>query len=177
MSLDNVEKRVNIAVSIVTIIAIISGGVFGVIEYLDYKKEIRIKNTIDLVNRYHSGHVLESKLRTDKVWNEMYPSLIELFSTDSSSEAYEGFVLTIINKKNLNSPVSVLMGLFDETVVCIESDICDKETIDRYFLKSGRSFFNKYYPYICDQRSKWNDETIWVNVQKYYNPGSTGKIC
>ena len=177
MSLDNSEKEANIAVSIVTIIAIISGGVFGLVEYLEYKKESKIKNTIDLVTRYHSGHVLKSKLETDKVWNDMYPIMTEIFKTDKTSEAYEGFILTIIEKNNLTSSVSIVMGLFDETVVCLESEICDKSTIDNYFLKSGKSFFNKYYPFVCDQRNKWNDVTIWKNVQKYYNPDSMGKIC
>lgn len=177
MDLERAEKLGNISVSIVTIVAILCGGMFALFEYLDYKKESQRKNSLELVARYQQGEILKNRLKTDLAWEGIHGELIELFKKDTSKEAYENFVITVITKKELFAEVSSIMGLFEETVVCVNSGICDKETITNYFFTSGRSFFNKYYPYVCDQRTKWNDYTIWKRVQTYYNSQSIGKIC
>lgn len=177
MNLNDSEKLASIVVSIVTVLAIIGGGIFGLVEYMEYAKDTKIKTSLGLVTRYHTGQILKSKIKTDSAWNEVYSELTTLFKKDTSAEAYEEFVLTVVKKKDIYVDVNLIMGLFEETVICVDSGLCDKVTIDSYFKNSGRSFFNKYYPLVCDLRKKWNDKKIWLNVQTYYNPESLEKIC
>lgn len=177
MDLDKAEKMGNIAVSVVTILAIFCGGIFGLVEYLDYKNNEKIKNSLNLVNRFQSGEILNERLKADSIWQDVYQELITIFKADASPEAYEGFVIAVISKKKMEKSINSMMGIYEETVICVESGLCDQDTIDHYFSKSGRTFFNKYYPYVCNQRKKWNDPTIWENIQKYYNPKSIGKVC
>ena len=177
MNLDQAEKFGNICVSIVTILAILFGGIFGLIEYFDYKKSNRIENSLVLVERFNQGEILKNRAATSLVWQDLHQELINLFQKDSSPEAYEGFVLAVVKEKNLAKEVSSIMGFYEETAICVNAGLCETRTINRYFSKSGRSFFNKYYPYVCNQRTKWNDSSIWKNVQINYNPESIGKIC
>lgn len=177
MILDQAEKLGNVIVSIVTVLAIICGGIFGLIEYCDYKKSNRVKNSLDLVERYNKGETLKNRVITGVVWQGLNEELVSLLKNNRSPEAYEGFVISVIIEKDLAKEVSSLMGFYEETAICVNAGICDANTINSYFSKSGRSFFNKYYPYVCSQRAKWNDTSIWKNVQIRYNPESIGKIC
>lgn len=177
MSLDQAEKLGNVIVSIVTVLAILCGGIFGLIEYCEYKKSNRIKNSLNLVERYNKGEILRSRITSGAVWQDLNEELVSLSQRDNSPEAYEGFVLAVISEKKLTKEVSSIMGFYEETAICMSAGLCEEDTINSYFSKSGRSFFNKYYPYVCSQRIKWNDPSIWENVQIRYNPESIGKIC
>lgn len=177
MKLENVETVGNIAVSFSTTLALICGGIFGLVEYLDYKKDNSIKYSLSLVSRYQAEDVLKQRIKTDSAWQDANDDLVKLLKIDRSVSAYEGFLLSVVKKNELDAAIITLMGFYDETVVCVKSRICDKATINSYFLKSGRTFFNKYYPYVCLQRNIWSDPTIWFDVQRYFNPKSLGKIC
>lgn len=180
MNINNVEKNekiANIAVSIVTMFAIVIGGVFGLVQYFDYKEEIRVKNSLAILDRYHNDEVLKSNIKVYSAWSENYENLMKLIKEDPSAEAYEGFILALVEKKDLPIEINTIFNLYDETVVCVYSNLCDKDTIDNYFRESARSFFHRFYPVVCNQRKRWNDPTIWSRVEKFYNPESIGKIC
>jgi hypothetical protein len=69
------------------------------------------------------------------------------------------------------------MDFFDRVATCVDFGMCNKEIIDTFFLKAGQIFFRKYYPYVCDLRAKWRDNTIWSVTELYFNPVGVGRIC
>ena len=175
--LEQREKTANIAVSIATIIAILCGGLFGLVEYLDYKKSVKVENSLNLVNRFQSGEKIKDRRATDSAWQNNNKKFMTLRKKGNAQEMYEKFVINLIEKEKIKYNISSLMDFYEETVVCIQAGLCDQSTINDYFSKSGKTFFKKYYPYVCDQRNMWNDSSIWEKVQKYYNPKPKGKIC
>ncbi len=178
MTLDQWDKLSSTIVSFVTVVAIFSGGLFALIEYYGQKTDKKQSRSLTLVSEYHSRDTLIYRNRLDDAWEVGYPVLILTLNENSDkSAAFNSYVNTLINEEQLSKDIDYLMGFYERLVTCVKAKLCDKTIIDKFFLKNGRTFFRKYYPYVCSLRLKWKDESIWSNTEKYFNPGGVGKIC
>lgn len=177
MNINSLEKTVNILVSIATFFAIFFGGAFAIIEYKDYKKEVKIKHALEFVNRYNQGFILQSRQEEYKAWQRNQKTLIESIKNYESRISYKKIILNFMEREGIDSSVSYILNFFEDIAICASSKICDEDTINRYFFISGRTYIHKYYPYICDQRSKWNDPTIWKRLQNFYKPNFDKDFC
>lgn len=177
MRLDRLQKLLNILVSLATLVAMVAGGLFALLEYLEYRQEGRVRQSLELVKQFNDERLAAQKAKTDDAWDHSQPQLVALFARDRSAAAYAQFVMTLVEEKALRHAISLQFDFYEQTVTCVNAKLCDQSTLDDYFLHSGKRFFNKFYPYICAQRRRWNDPSLWRKVQAYYNPGSMGRLC
>ena len=178
MNLNQWEKLSSTIVSFVTVAAILFGGFFTLIEYYRHKIDIKQDNSLKLVSEYHSKDALKYRERLDAAWEVGHPVLISTLKNSSDkSSAFNSYVTALIREEKLSVSVDYVMDFYERLVTCVNTSLCDKAIIDKFFLKNGRTFFRKYYPYVCTLRSKWNDNSIWSNTEQYFNPGGVGKIC
>lgn len=178
MTLEQWEKLSITIVSFVTVLAIIGGGLFALIEYYDHKADGRKKISLALVSDYHSKEYREYRENIDEAWEVGHPVLISALTKEKcKSRAYNKYVVALVSEEKLSNDVGYIMDFFERVATCVNSDLCDKQIIDKFFKKSGRTFFRKYYPYVCNLRNKWQDNSIWSNTEVYFNPGGVNKIC
>lgn len=177
MTLDQAEKLGNILVSILTALAIVVGGGFSYHEYLEHKKDVRIKASLVLVHRYNSAATMKHTQVLNKEWQNANVEFNRALTSPDAADSYNKFVLSLVDEKKLETSLSTMFGFYDNMVICVESKICEREVIDRYFREYGKDFFNKYYPYVCHQRIIWSDDTVWLAVQNYFKPQLDPSFC
>lgn len=177
MNLNDTEKLVSIVQSSVTIVAILVGGVFGLVQYMDYKSSEKVNRSLTQLTKYSADGMVKSRESINEAWSDNLENLIELFKKNKSDEAYSKFVIDVVSNNNLDNDVDKILRFYEESAVCVNSNLCDEETIRSFFQTDAKPFFNTFYPYICSQRKRWKDEKIWETVQAFYNPKSIGKIC
>lgn len=178
MLLDQWEKISSIMLSVISALAIVSGGTFTLIEYYDHKNNIKQSSSLALVSEYHSQDFIKYREKLDESWEIGYPVLIDILKSNTDkTKAYQEFVIALVKKEEITSEVNNIMNFYERIAICVNSGLCNKKIIDDFFIKNGRTFFRKYYPYVCLLRERWNDESIWKNIESYFNPGSLGKIC
>lgn len=162
------------ALAIVTITAIVFGGGFGLLEYLDKKKESQISNTLDLVKRFQTTEVLETRQTLDEAWSSNYSDLLEVLSPAEEppdydvSKAYKEYVMGFVERYKFSVQINLILEFYEQVVICVNASICDVNTVNDFFLRNGKVFFRKFYPYVCNQRRKWNDPSAWSDAQNYF---------
>ena len=114
----------------------------------------------------------------NSAWEIGHPVLVStLEKSTNKSSAFNAYVIALINEERLSTNIDYIMDFYERLVTCVNTGLCDKAIIDKFFLKNGRTFFRKYYPYVCSLRTKWKDKSIWSSAEVYFNPGGVGKIC
>lgn len=177
LQLSDLEKWWGIQVSRLTIISIIFGGGFATREYLDHKSDVAVMQSLQLISRFSEDPLLDDKIKTDRAWDDVFSGLSELVKVDSSPASYEGFVIGFVESKELTNSIYRIFDLYEEAVICVEAQLCDKQVIDKYLLDSGRNFFSAFYPIVCNQRARWRDYSIYSTVQTYYSPRTINTVC
>ena len=178
VNLNDWDKLSGIVASSFTVIAIIAGGMFALVEFYGYKQDKKISNSLGLVSEYYSEDVLQYRRKLDEAWETGHPILVEtLRSRQDKAKAYDEYVIALVEKEELSLAIDYVMDFFERSVVCITAKLCDQATIDKFFYKNARIFFRKYYPYVCALRKKWKDDSIWLDVEAHFNPASIGKSC
>ncbi len=175
------EKHIAISkvyLSYLSIIAIIVGAGFTLFEYNGYKADKKINYSLNIVADYTNPEIMKHRTKLDEAWEIGYPILIKnIKNYKDTSNAYNKFILALVKEENLSRPIDYVMDFYERISLCVSAGLCKKDVIDKFFLRNGQIFFRKYYPYVCDLRKKWNDDTIWLNVELYFNSKSAGEIC
>lgn len=177
MEFEKINKAAELIVSVITIISIIVGGIFAMVQYLEHKKELKIKHTLEFVTKFNSDKFMDLREKINNVWNDANPVMVKILTKDKTPEAYEGFVVALVKKYKIHSEIDNIMTLFEEIAICSIENICDKQTVNKYFYDDGKIFFRKFYPYVCDLRKKWNDKKIWYKAQEFYSDNTLGTLC
>ena len=175
MNLDKYKKIVDIVVPALTLIIIVY---FGYVELNNYKKTSKEKNSINLVERYSKDNLLESRMKIDLIWQNTLIKFKELTNKNSSNKTYKKFIVSLVKDNNLHTDITIISEFYEETAICIETGVCDEETITDYFYKKGELFFQIFYPYMCYLRQAWGNSSIWKTAYQQYRPKSVvSDIC
>ncbi|SNX59303.1 protein of unknown function [Nitrosomonas ureae] len=178
MTLHQLDKLSSIALSVISTFAIITGGIFGLVEYMGHKEDLRKSASLNLVTNYHSDVYLKNTEKLQNIWSNHYPNLI-ILSNDNILHnkekiiAYNKFVIEMVSKESISQEIINILNFYERVAICVEAQLCDKEVIDNFFLNDGRTFFNKFYPYICALRNQWQDNKLWFKPETYFKPGIT----
>lgn len=175
--LENSEKLASIILSLTTCAGIIFGSVFGLIEFTDYKASEKIKNSLVLVERFNGDRLMKARMNVNDVWRKNNSRIRQTLESANFAEGYQVLIKGIVKENNLQQSIEIVMGFFDETAICVDSDICDSKTIQDYFGEGGGSFIRKIRPYLCELRKNWSDPSIWEDAQMYYAPKTKGQEC
>jgi hypothetical protein len=100
--LDRWVKISSIIASVVTVFAIISGGTFALVEYLENKEEKKQAISLDYVSEYHSNEMRQHRERLNSAWEKGYPTLVSALSQEADkSKAFDQFVENLVHDENL----------------------------------------------------------------------------
>ena len=158
-----------------TATGLLIGGGFALMEYLEHKKQLQIETSMKFVSRFQDDHFLKSRQKLRRTWDDAYPQITSILLAknvpqETINRNYYEFVNEHITKQGLQSDLELIMEFFQETTYCVGAKLCAKDVITEFWGREGEDFVSIYYPYICELRRKWNDDSIGEDIQKFFIP-------
>jgi hypothetical protein len=137
----------------------ILAGVFAIYQYIDSKKTARIKATLEYVDRFHSQDNIVNKAATatsialrKNTTNIARLAGAEL-SNAQSEDLHRRLAETVLAQAS--DTIDVLLEIdsfFDTLRLCVDGNICDKDTAIQFF-KSYASTFKANFGPVIQERS------------------------
>ena len=164
-------ERIKIVTEIVTawvgLIALVAGGIFAIVQYLDKEQGDRVKASLDLLIRYNDKHVVEARLRLTDVWAREEDALETLVRKPAVAiSEINSFVITTIKVDGLHTSIDTMVDFYDLVEVCIEKKLCDRTAARALFARSAKSFFMLHYPFLAQLRTNRNDQSYAMPLQE-----------
>ncbi len=167
-------------VSWITVLGLIVGGIFTLIEYRHHVRSEKIERTMGYLTRFNSQDILRYRVILDRLQDSHYQAeskaLLNPIKSKRKSE-YDKLILDMtqpsINRESING----LMDFYDEIAICADVKVCDSDTAHALFNKDASAFFTTFSPYICDLRNKWNDRTIGAELENFFNGTIDSNSC
>jgi hypothetical protein len=154
----------NFVTTWIGIAALIVGGVWAAFQYLEKVKDDRTKVTISYVERFDKPPLYVARDRITSVWGKYDADLRRALV---NYEKYRHFVLSTIHKEEIEPDIVAMMDFFDELQLCVNHNVCDRETAFLFFGPHVKSFYALHYAYFEDQRKKWNDPSIGKDTEAF----------
>ena len=178
---ENSKSITDFLTSWLTLITLVSAAIFGVLEYFDHKQGVRVQRSLDYVERYNQDLYLKLRNRLADVLELEDKALIETLVDDSLSaeqvqHKYADFINNMIVKHKLKPDLRRLLGFHEEVVLCTNAGLCDAAVVRSFFTVDAQELFKGFYPYVCDQREKWNNPTIAAELENFYI-GTNNETC
>jgi len=156
-----------------TVITLVSAAIFGILEYIDHKQGVRVQRSLDYVERYNTDLYLKLRNRLADVLEQESKTLIATLVDNSLTaeqiqRKYYEFINEMILRHKLKPDLRRLLGFHEEVVLCTNAELCDAAVVRSFFTVDAQELFKGFYPYVCDQREKWNNTTIAAEVEAFY---------
>ena len=167
MPLERVKLVSDIVTAWVGLLALLAGGTFAIVQYLDKEQGDRIKASLDLLVRYNDKHVVEARLRLSDVWSREEEAIAILVRKPGVAIAeINSFVVTVIKTDQLHTSIDTIVDFYDLVEVCIEKNLCDRTAARALFARGAKSFFMLHYPFIDQLRISRNDQSFAMPLQE-----------
>jgi len=158
------------------VITIFIAGAYSILEYIDHKSSVRVERSLGYVEHYRDSNTAEAKLALNQLLANNQEDLIEFLkkshsSTKALNEEYKQFILSLTNTPNVQKNLEITFSFFEEAAICVERELCDREVIQSFFINDAKSLFNSFYPYVCQLRKQWENNTVYLKLENFYiNP-------
>lgn len=163
------------------LVTIFLAGAYTLLEYIEHKQAVRVERSLGYVEHYRDSNTAEAKLSLNQLLVNNQQTLITLLNnkyTDESelNNAFNKLILAITETPDVQRNLEIVFTFFEEAAICSEHQLCDKEVIQSFFLNDAKSLFNSFYPYVCQLRKQWKNDTVYLKLQNFYvKPGKD--IC
>ena len=136
---------------------LIFGSIGAVLQYSDVKKENRVKQTMEFVDSFNTGQILESQLRLDAFWAHYHEEIIELkqkrIADNKKKELIRSIVFPIVdNNIEQQKDIDFIVRFFANLHICVDNGICDKAVARSFFIRYAEGFFDFYQSWIDYKR-------------------------
>jgi len=160
----DLKNLFDIAKSIIGIIAVIAGAVWGAIEYHNKVVADRVKETLAMVERFHKAPFNDAYARINSVWSANEGKAAEVANDAAKLNA---FILSVIGENKLDDPLITMFDFFREVQVCVDRKICDRDVANAFFLGEARAIYSTNYPFIETKRALRKDPSFAAHLQAF----------
>lgn len=151
--------------SIVQIVAIAGGSLFGLYEYLQKDKADHVRETLAYVDRYLKAPIHDVRLKLDHVWTPREDELV--LRLRRGEQAYTEFVLQTVGEARIEPDIFSLISFLESVESCTRARICDTATARAFFCADARGFFNLHYRFILHERQRRHDPTLAQALERF----------
>lgn len=174
-NLANIERKKaisDIIVSWLGVLAVAAGGMFGFVQYLDYKKERRVSETLKFIERYSKAPYFQAQTKLNGVWinktEEMEEILIQNNKTKKEIDGeFSEFIVNQINQNEIREHFLIMMFFYESLAVCAEKHLCDVDTTLAFFGKSIVGFYHQHFPFILHLREETNNARLAISIETF----------
>lgn len=168
MQLDRLKTWTEILTTWIGVLSLIAAGSFGIFQYLDKKRDDRIKETLEFLDRYNGDVLIKSRERIADVWRGHDAEQNRILNDPSlSADDFYAFTRKVIHDENLSGQIAHVHDFFAALYICVENQICEKDVAILLFQADARAYFNQHYAYIVEQRARGKDATIGGGLEKF----------
>lgn len=151
-------------------------------EYYDHKDSLRLERSLSFAARLNSSPLHKTRNMLDKMWQQDNKKIRKILTDKNSTQdqitrRYYEFVVNHVRDHNLTGEFLSMMDFFHELTVCINGKLCSRDASIEFFSRYVQAFLKRYYPYLCELRSSWQDDSIGFKVEKLFLPNRTSDVC
>ena len=163
-------------------VIMVIGGVFGIFQYLEHKRDVRIERSMNFVERFQDNTVtLEARKNLSRSIDGQIDELNALLSNKvlkakELSALYDAEIVKLVKQDTLTEHLKHIFTFYEQLVYCVEMELCDREVADMFFETEAKSLIRTFYPYICHIRKEWYDTEVYATIVRFYI-GEKAEIC
>ena len=156
----SLKDKVDIAQSVLTCIAILVGGLWGVNEYLEKKQQDRISKSFEIVGEFRKS---EDSLRYGEFADSKDVSAILrnklIKSTEKSAKIAE------LHTPELQGQLMRAIDRYENAVACVTTNHCDKNVLAAFLAHAANSWFVIGHGVILEIRERRNDVNYAADLE------------
>lgn len=177
------KERVDVIVPVVTIVGLFAGGLYTLFEYRAQQNEKRIATAMAYVSRFSTPPLSEYRASLSNAWaargdiEMVLTNKDHRLSVNEVNRTYSQLVVEMVNENALGPGIREELLFFEQVSQCVELELCDNMVTRSMLETHSREFFDKYYPYVCALRKRWNDPTTGAALQRFLKVGRGKDIC
>jgi len=159
MNLERVKTLTDIATAWLGVIALISGGLFAIYQYLQTEKASKVKETLSFLKQFNEAPIFDAR-KNISMARERNDELLEaaLNKNPFSEQDYDNVILNYEKREGLLKDIYIIFDFFDILQVCADKKICDVETTELFFKEESCALFHQHHARVMLERKKRNDE-------------------
>lgn len=162
----SLKEKVEIAQSLITIIAIIIGGIWGMNEYIEKKNQDRISKSFEVIAQFrasedsrHYGEFIESNAVNEILHDKM------LKGAEKSEQIRK------LHTDKVRNQLKRMIEIYENAVVCVMVNHCDKNVIAAFIAPEAHTTYVIGYGVIkelSDQRIDPGYADELVTIRDWY---------
>ena len=142
--------------------SLIYGIVFGVLQYIEAKKEKRIEQTLALFRQFNNAPYTEYRKNINIV---VIGSSRDIFEAASDEAKLAATIANVVRNGKIETDLLLVMDFFDGVVYCAAKNICDAEISYDLFHSRARELYIPFYQYIQTQRGSFAGNDFGAGVE------------
>ena len=163
---ERVKVVSDIVVAWVGLLAVIVGGLFAVVQYVDNGKSARVKVTLEFFERYQRDAVLQARQRVHEAWAPATSRELNALLDAGRYDAADQWVNQVVETKQLRGALVTLVDFFDALQVCIAHALCDRSTAEAMFQSDASRIVMLHWAFIAAQRQEM-DATFAQETERF----------
>ena len=141
--------------------ALVAGGIFAVVQYLDKEKGDRVKTSMELLARFNDRHVVDANTKLIAAWSRHEDALIAAATKAGvTPQEFGDFIVQTMRDEHLFPAFYTMVDFYELVQICISEKLCDKATSEALFLHDANRFYTLHFPAIEHVRRNRQDETF-----------------
>jgi hypothetical protein len=133
-----------------TIFGAVAGGAFALYQFIENSSSARVKETLELIDRFYSPPQSTSMSRIVNFWLPRHNDLVA--KAQAGEDQLSAYVIENFESGGLTDDASVIVNFFDRLRACTCTHLCDDEMVHYFFTTSAYNMFGLAYPFIVEQR-------------------------
>lgn len=147
-------------------IALILGGGFAIVQYIEKEKADRIKVSLDFFDRYNKSPFYDSRQRIERAWEKNDVELDKILSANPMDRRkYSKFITTVAKQENIEYDIFQLIAFFESLEICIRSAICDSSAAVSFLHSDAQAFYRLHFSVIHQAREFRGDPSIGRDLE------------
>ena len=163
MKAEDIKSWSELVSAWVTTVALIAGGCFGLVEYAHKNRSEEIKATLDFLDRYDKPPYLEARQHVFALWHaNEYMDGVRIEAAKKNDDELAAMLLKNVAEHKFAVDIDRLVEFYDALDACTCGRACEAEAVMRLFHRQASDINANAFPYILEQRRKFNDAHIGV---------------
>lgn len=146
-------------------VALLGGGLFGLVQYVQKERSDRVKETLVFVERSGKEPFFDAQKRLSMIQIAAYGSANPAQETPIK-EYHNRLLGSFTDIANVQTFYTVL-EYYEALNLCVDGRICDEASAHLFFGAEARRFLRAYLPLICKEVQDKSDDSIGEGVTNF----------
>jgi len=134
-------------------LSIIAGAAYGIVQYERVKLDGQLKQTLSLYDKFNSAPFSGYRENlTEAVSNNAEKIAVSLKNSDDFARV----IIELVERDGIKKSLNMTLDFYDGVKICMENEICDRNTARDLFKARANEIYQLFFPYIEKVRKQNN---------------------